>query len=107
MCVFPFAAEVLCWLVLFRRVVAPQDWDLVSTYPNAFRSLVPVFTKYTDAAFPGDDPVDTTSRVALRYDRGGGGGYLEYFRGHFYFCRVILTPDDDLRYRHFRGSIEA
>ena len=44
-----------------------QDWDLVSTYPNAFRSLVPVFTKYTDAAFPGDDPVDTTSRVALRY----------------------------------------
>lgn len=44
-----------------------QDWDIVSTYPNAFRSLVPVFTKYTDAAFPGDDPVDTTSRVALRY----------------------------------------
>ena len=43
-----------------------QDWDLVSTYPNAFRSLVPVFTKYTDAAFPTDDPVDTTSRVALR-----------------------------------------
>ncbi|CAN0196342.1 unnamed protein product, partial [Hapterophycus canaliculatus] len=43
-----------------------QDWDLVSTYPNAFRSLVPVFTKYTDAAFPTEDPVDTTSRVALR-----------------------------------------
>lgn len=43
-----------------------QEWDLVSTYPNAFRALVPVFTKYTDAAFPGDDPVDTTSRVALR-----------------------------------------
>lgn len=40
----------------------------MQTYPNAFRSLVPVFTKYTDAAFPTDDPVDTTSRVALRCD---------------------------------------
>lgn len=44
-----------------------QDWDIVATYPNAFRSLVPVFTKYTDTAFPSDDPVDTTSRVALRF----------------------------------------
>ena len=32
-----------------------EDWDLIGSYPNAFRGLVPVFTKYTDAAFPGDD----------------------------------------------------
>lgn len=57
---------LLCLVPL--PLVAWQDWDLVSTYPNAFRSLVPVFTKYTDAAFPTDDPVDTTSRVALRRD---------------------------------------
>ena len=50
-----------------------QEWDLVSTYPTAFRALVPVFTKYTDAAFPGDNPVDTTSRVALRFDLSHDG----------------------------------
>ncbi|CAM9361597.1 unnamed protein product [Laminaria digitata] len=57
--------------------ISNDDWDLVSTYPNAFRSLVPVFTKYTDAAFPGDDPVDTTSRVALRYEVGRFFGAVE------------------------------
>eukprot|EP00752_Nemacystus_decipiens_P003091 g2862.t1 len=57
--------------------IANNDWDLVSTYPNAFRSLVPVFTKYTDAAFPTDDPVDTTSRVALRYEVGRFFGAVE------------------------------
>ncbi|CAM9406744.1 unnamed protein product, partial [Pylaiella littoralis] len=57
--------------------IANEDWDLVQTYPNAFRSLVPVFTKYTDAAFPTDDPVDTTSRVALRYEVGRFFGAVE------------------------------
>eukprot|EP00904_Undaria_pinnatifida_P013327 jgi/Undpi1/9124/HiC_scaffold_26.g11582.m1 len=57
--------------------ISNDDWDLVSTYPNAFRSLVPVFTKYTDAAFPGDDPVDTTTRVALRYEVGRFFGAVE------------------------------
>ncbi|CAM9151913.1 unnamed protein product [Scytosiphon promiscuus] len=57
--------------------IANDDWELVSTYPNAFRSLVPVFTKYTDAAFPTDDPVDTTSRVALRYEVGRFFGAVE------------------------------
>ncbi|CAM9190489.1 unnamed protein product [Ascophyllum nodosum] len=54
-----------------------DEWDLVSTYPTAFRALVPVFTKYTDAAFPGDNPVDTTSRVALRYEVGRFFGAVE------------------------------
>ncbi|CAM9323754.1 unnamed protein product [Ectocarpus fasciculatus] len=57
--------------------ISNNDWDLVSTYPNAFRTLVPVFTKYTDAAFPTDDPVDTTSRVALRYEVGRFYGAVE------------------------------
>eukprot|EP00903_Cladosiphon_okamuranus_P016585 g15299.t1 len=60
-----------------QQDIANDDWDLVSTYPNAFRSLVPVFTKYTDAAFPTDDPVDTTSRVALRYEVGRFFGAVE------------------------------
>lgn len=57
----------LLYFAPFFVLLVWQDWDLVSTYPNAFRTLVPVFTKYTDAAFPTDEPVDTTSRVALRY----------------------------------------
>ncbi|CAN0369908.1 unnamed protein product [Ectocarpus sp. 6 AP-2014] len=57
--------------------ISNSDWDLVTTYPNAFRTLVPVFTKYTDAAFPTDDPVDTTSRVALRYEVGRFYGAVE------------------------------
>jgi hypothetical protein len=38
-----------------QQDIFAEDWDLIASYPNAFRALVPVFTKYTDAAFPGDD----------------------------------------------------
>ena len=38
-----------------QQDIFAEDWDLIGSYPNAFRSYVPVFTKYTDAAFPGDD----------------------------------------------------
>ncbi|CAN0041312.1 unnamed protein product, partial [Phaeothamnion confervicola] len=54
-----------------------EDWDLLATYPPAFRSLVPIFTKYTDAAFPSDDPVDKNTRVSLRYEVGRLFGAVE------------------------------
>jgi hypothetical protein len=44
--------------------------DLVETYPAQLRSYVPVFTTYTDAAFPSDLPTDYGLRVALRYEVG-------------------------------------
>eukprot|EP00953_Heterococcus_sp_UTEX-ZZ885_P039151 20087-Heterococcus_DN1.PRE.2 len=60
-----------------QQDIFAEDWDLIASYPNAFRALVPVFTKYTDAAFPGDDPVDKNSRVALRYEVGRFFGAVE------------------------------
>ncbi|CAN0045007.1 unnamed protein product, partial [Sphacelaria rigidula] len=60
-----------------QQDIFDDDWELVATYPGAFRSLVPVFTKYTDAAFPTDEPVDKTSRVALRYEVGRFFGAVE------------------------------
>lgn len=47
-----------------------ERWDLVEQYPQQFRSFVPVFTTYTDAAFPSDIPTDKGLRVALRYEVG-------------------------------------
>lgn len=42
----------------------------METYPSQLRSYVPVFTTYTDAAFPTDLPSDYGLRVALRYEVG-------------------------------------
>lgn len=47
-----------------------EQWDLVNAYPDQLRSYVPVFTKFTDAAFPTDDPIDKELRVSLRYEVG-------------------------------------
>ena len=47
------------------------------TYPGQLRSYVPVFTTYTDAAFPSDAPTDYGLRVALRYEVGRYFGSLE------------------------------
>lgn len=47
-----------------------ERWDLVETYPNIFRSYVPILTAYTDSAFPTDIPTDQGLRVALRYEVG-------------------------------------
>lgn len=47
-----------------------ERWDLVETYPAQLRSFVPVFTTYTDSAFPSDIPTDKGLRVALRYEVG-------------------------------------
>jgi hypothetical protein len=47
-----------------------ERWDLVEKYPQQLRSFVPVFTTFTDAAFPTDIPTDKGLRVALRYEVG-------------------------------------
>lgn len=47
-----------------------ERWDLVESYPAQLRSFVPIFTTYTDSAFPSDAPTDKGLRVALRYEVG-------------------------------------
>jgi hypothetical protein len=58
-----------------------ERWDLVEKYPAVLRSYVPVFTTYTDAAFPTDAPTDKGLRVALRYEVGRFFASLERFKG--------------------------
>lgn len=53
-----------------QRDLMQERWDLVEKYPTQLRSFVPVFTTYTDAAFPSDAPTDKGLRVALRYEVG-------------------------------------
>lgn len=53
-----------------QRDLMQERWDLVEKYPPQFRSYVPLFTTYTDAAFPTDAPSDYGLRVALRYEVG-------------------------------------
>ena len=57
-----------------------ERWDLVEKYPNQLRSYVPVFTTYTDSAFPSDAQTDKGLRVALRYEVGRFFASLEKFR---------------------------
>ena len=47
-----------------------EKWEKVEAYPAQLRSFVPVFTAYTDSAFPSDAPTDKGLRVALRYEVG-------------------------------------
>lgn len=53
-----------------QRDLMQERWDLVEKYPDQLRSFVPVFTTYTDSAFPSDAPTDGGLRVALRYEVG-------------------------------------
>lgn len=53
-----------------QRDLMQERWDLVEKYPAQFRSYVPLFTTYTDAAFPTEAPSDYGLRVALRYEVG-------------------------------------
>ena len=46
------------------------DWDVLSIYPKILRAYSPLFTAYTDRAFPSDEPVDEALRYALRYEVG-------------------------------------
>jgi hypothetical protein len=57
-----------------------ERWDLVGSYPTQLRSYVPVFTTYTDSAFPTDAAVDKGLRVALRYEVGRFFAALERFK---------------------------
>ncbi|KAL7534008.1 hypothetical protein ACHAXR_005578 [Thalassiosira sp. AJA248-18] len=63
-----------------QRDLMQERWDLVEGYPNQLRSYVPVFTAYTDSAFPTDIPTDKGLRVALRYEVGRFFASLERFR---------------------------
>jgi len=53
-----------------QRDLMQERWDLVVAYPAQLRSYVPIFTAYTDSAFPTDIPTDKGLRVALRYEVG-------------------------------------
>lgn len=57
-----------------------ERWDLVGPYPAQLRSYVPIFTTYTDSAFPTESPTDTGLRVALRYEVGRFFAALERFK---------------------------
>uniref|UniRef100_A0A7S4RLA6 KOW domain-containing protein n=2 Tax=Ditylum brightwellii TaxID=49249 RepID=A0A7S4RLA6_9STRA len=63
-----------------QRDLMQERWDLVEKYPGQFRSYVPVFTTYTDSAFPSDEPTDQGLRVALRYEVGRFFASLERLR---------------------------
>jgi len=63
-----------------QRDLMQEKWELVERYPNQLRSYVPVFTSYTDSAFPSDNPTDKGLRVALRYEVGRFFASLERFR---------------------------
>lgn len=63
-----------------QRDLMQERWDLVGNYPPQLRSYVPVFTTYTDSAFPSDAPTDTGLRVALRYEVGRFFASLERFK---------------------------
>jgi hypothetical protein len=57
-----------------------ERWDLVDAYPAQLRSYVPIFTTYTDSAFPTDVPTDKGLRVALRYEVGRMFAAVERFK---------------------------
>ena len=47
------------------------DWDVLAVYPRIFRAYAPLFTTYTDRAFPNNNEIDSALRYALRYEVGG------------------------------------
>jgi hypothetical protein len=57
-----------------------ERWDLIEEYPAQLRSYVPIFTTYTDSAFPSDAPTDKGLRVALRYEVGRMFAAVERFK---------------------------
>ena len=55
------------------------DWEVLAVYPQILRSYAPLFTAYTDRAFPNDNEIDSALRYALRYEVGGFyAGVKEY-----------------------------
>jgi len=64
-----------------QRDLMQERWDLVEKYPEQLRSFVPVFTTFTDSAFPSEEiPSDKGLRVALRYEVGRFFASLERLR---------------------------
>ena len=48
----------------------PVDWEVLAVAPKVFRAFAPLFTAYTDRAYPTSDPIDESLRIALRYEVG-------------------------------------
>lgn len=46
------------------------DWTVLGTYPQVLLAYTDIFTKYTDTAFSGNDPVDKALRFELRFEVG-------------------------------------
>jgi len=63
-----------------QRDLMQERWDDLETYPAQIRSYVPIFTAYTDTAFPSNIPTDKSLRVALRYEVGRFYGSLQRLR---------------------------
>ena len=47
------------------------DWEAIEVYPKIFRAYSPLFTAYTDRAFPDNTDIASALRYALRYEVGG------------------------------------
>lgn len=64
-----------------QRDLMQERWDLIEKYPEQLRSYVPIFTTFTDSAFPSDEVAsDKGLRVALRYEVGRFFASLERLR---------------------------
>lgn len=64
-----------------QRDLMQERWDLVEKYPEQLRSYVPIFTTFTDSAFPSEEIAsDKGLRVALRYEVGRFFASLERLR---------------------------
>ena len=64
-----------------------ESWEELVSYPLELRSFVPIFTLYTDRAFPATTPIDTQTRFALRYEVGRFFGAVERLK------RAVDTRD--------------
>ena len=70
----------MCFQDELQRDLMQERWDLVDAYPAQLRSYVPIFTTYTDSAFPTDAPTDKGLRIALRYEVGRMFAAVERFK---------------------------
>eukprot|EP00929_Paragymnodinium_shiwhaense_P013698 TRINITY_DN121541_c0_g1_i1.p1 TRINITY_DN121541_c0_g1~~TRINITY_DN121541_c0_g1_i1.p1 ORF type:complete len:690 (+),score=88.67 TRINITY_DN121541_c0_g1_i1:46-2115(+) len=59
-----------------RSDVFAESWDSLSIYPPLLRAYLPVFDRYTSAAFPEDTAVDKSLRKSLQYESGAFTSYI-------------------------------
>uniref|UniRef100_A0A0G4FIK4 Uncharacterized protein n=1 Tax=Chromera velia CCMP2878 TaxID=1169474 RepID=A0A0G4FIK4_9ALVE len=81
----PRIRAIATTLEQLEKDIMDEEWELVDEYPEQFKTFLPLFTKYTDQAFPGDDEVDKNTRFALRYAVGSFYGAVAQLR------RVVET----------------